>query len=69
LPLNTFYLVWNPANYKTPTYRHSTLWAALTEAERMAALYGGEFFVLEARSVSRKVTAITTAIGKQEIPF
>lgn len=56
--VNTFYLVWNPVG-NNPTMRHSTKLSATQEAERLASIHGGVFFVVEALSVSSR-TNVTT---------
>jgi hypothetical protein len=66
-----FWVVWQPES-GAPTYRHDTYERALKEAERLAeTVPGREFFVMEAMSVSRKVSVITTPLTRLEddLPF
>lgn len=50
-PLAAFWLVWRP-NGSNPSFRHPTETSAVREAERLAKLHGGEFFVLKMTSRS-----------------
>jgi hypothetical protein len=66
-----FWVVWQPES-GAPTYRHGTYESAQKEAERLAECAPKHaFFVLEAVSVSRKVSVITTPLTRTEddLPF
>lgn len=65
-----FWVVWQPES-GAPTYRHDSLESAQREAERLAeASQTREFYVLEAMSVSKKVTVQTVDLRDPEIlPF
>lgn len=72
---NTFYVVWNPS-HGSPSYRHSTYSNARSEAERLAKIASEqEFYVLQAISKSRCISATTEKLhnpyekGSEEIPF
>ncbi len=63
-----FWIVWQPES-GSPTYRHDSLEAATKEAERLAeATRTREFFVLEAVSVSKKVTVQTLSLEESGYP-
>jgi hypothetical protein len=65
-----FWVVWQPEG-GSPTFRHETEVSATREAERLAESDRGRaFYVLEAVSVSRKVSVVTTKLEEdQELPF
>ena len=67
--LYKFWLVWSPEGKTMPTFRHQSEFAAQTEAERLARWNPGkQFFVVEAKSVSRiePKPVITTLLHQQE---
>lgn len=67
----TFYMVWNEGN-RAPTYKHESYGAAKTEAERLSRIASGNFYVLQAVSVSKKVDVETEMLERDindEIPF
>jgi hypothetical protein len=54
-PIETFFFCWSPSR-RRPRERHRDRAAAIAEAERLAALHvGTDFFVYEARVITRKV--------------
>lgn len=64
-----FWVVWQPES-GAPRHRHESRESAQREAERLAeCAYPRPFFVLEAISVSQKVTVMTTFLGSDELPF
>jgi hypothetical protein len=65
-----FWVVWQPQS-GPPNYRHESIESATREAERLAEVsQTREFYVLEAVSVSKKVTVQTTTLRDSEIlPF
>lgn len=66
--MKTFYLVWNPKG-QNPKALHSCESSARMEAERLAKLNPSEeFYVLEAKLVSRAVTVVTTRLSPTGSP-
>ena len=55
----------------TRPYRHMSEDAAFTEAQRLTRLYGGKFYVLEAKGATAKVDIMTHrfADDNDSIPF
>lgn len=68
----SFYMVWNEGN-RSPTHKHETYNAAKTEAERLCRVATGNFYVLQAVSVSRRVDVETESLDRpaldDQIPF
>lgn len=71
----SFYLVWNPSG-RNPSYEHRTFDLAKNEAERLAFENpGSTFYVLKAKSVSKRVLVETKnlrdaeEIDPEEVPF
>lgn len=67
----TFYMVWNEGN-RAPVCKHETYELAKTEAERLCLANTGNFYVLQAVSVSRRVEVETEALERsldEQIPF
>ena len=67
----SFFMVWNEGN-RAPTYKHESFEAARAEAERLCRIASGNFYVLQAVSVSRKVDVETEALNRpldDQIPF
>ena len=56
--MEKFWMVWCPTA-GVPTRRHGSESQALAEAGRLARTTNGEFFVLEAKSVSKRVDVRT----------
>lgn len=50
---DTFYMVYG-GRCSAPAYKHSSYQSAVTEAERLCGLYGGEVFVLRAQTKIEK---------------
>ncbi len=67
--LSPFFLVWNPNGPRNPSFRHTTLEAATTEARRLAEQAPGQEFIILAavRSVKRVDPLIITNFD--DIPF
>lgn len=67
-----FWLVWNPRG-ENPSHRHQRLKSAKDEAERLARLHGGEFFVLEGIGLAKRLPDViweeTAHVNEEEIPF
>lgn len=66
----TFWVVWQPQS-GNPQYRHPTIESATREAERLADQEPHrEFYVLEAVTVSQKVSVVTRRLSDgEELPF
>lgn len=67
-----FWLVWSPKGERPPKYRHFTVGAATTEAERLARLHPGQTFVVLQSVAARTVdNMVRTVYGPNdsEIPF
>jgi hypothetical protein len=52
-----FWLVYSPSGMHAPRYRHGSKEQAEIEAKRLASQNGGDFFVLEAVGVARRIEA------------
>ena len=66
----SFYIVWNPESTNPPRKRHYSFDLAKSEAERLSRQHeGAELFVLEAVSVSRTRTTVTTELRAPLMPF
>jgi len=68
--MNTFWIVVSSVNgpSKFP-HRHTSEANAISEAERLAEIYSGEFYVMQAKSVSVKKSVVTTKLNDDGIPF
>lgn len=64
--MKRFWILWNPASPKPPTYRFPTEEAAKDVAEKMATQFREEFFVCEAKSSSKiSLPVVTTLLTKK----
>lgn len=61
-----FWLVWSPTGMSPPSHRHTSYESAKTEAQRLANTTRGEFFVLEAVGVARRVDVHWFDIAHEE---
>ncbi len=59
--MNKFYMVWHEGD-RAPKIKHISKILAQNEAERLANTNEGNFYLLEAISVSRKISTITTKL-------
>lgn len=68
--MDTFWVVWQP-NTGNPTVRHASEMEAQREAHRLAEFNPGrEFYVLQALTVSRKVSVVTERLDESiALPF
>lgn len=67
--MTKFWLVWTPTGPHPPIYRHECVKSAQREAERLAEQHSpSEFYVLEAVTVSKKASVVTTRL-EEELPF
>ena len=66
---HAFWIVWSPTGTYPPRAMHPEEETAVREAQRLArGKHGHAFYVLQARSVSRKVDVETTRLPA-ECPF
>lgn len=69
----SFWLVWNPANTRSPEYRHFSEASAINEAERLAAAYPGATFVVLHSVCARRCATMEridlSGLSADEIPF
>lgn len=68
--MSTFWIVVSSVRGPAPLpHRHTSEANAVLEAERLANIYDGEFYVMQAKSVSVKKSVITTKLDDDEGPF
>lgn len=68
--MNPFWIVVN--NERGPSiwpFRHASESEATTEAARLCRQNGGEFFVMEAKSLTKKMDVVTEKMTSEDPPF
>ncbi|OTP79462.1 hypothetical protein PAMC26577_00945 [Caballeronia sordidicola] len=55
---SAFWLVWSPTGHKSPSFRHPSIRAATTEAERLATAHPGQLFVVLEPVAARRVDSM-----------
>lgn len=55
---SAFWLVWSPTGHKSPSFRHPSVQAATTEAERLAIAHPGQLFVVLEPIAARRVDSM-----------
>jgi hypothetical protein len=65
-----FWIVMSAANGPSPRpYRHERKFSARIEAERLARMHGGKFYVLEAITATERKDIETVVLKEVGIPF
>jgi hypothetical protein len=55
---SAFWIVWSPTGHKSPSFRHQSIQAATTEAERLATAHPGQLFVVLEPVAARRVDSM-----------